>query len=136
MVTWDEEGVVMVQEEVAQKILKTHGRSYGFVSLFFQWFFEWKLLDKVPPEAFDPAPKVFSRLLYFKPRKDVAKINREEAFWVFIKTCFKQPRRTLRNNLMQSHYNLDAIDVKTLDLRAQQLSMTDLLAIWNQVGLQ
>ena len=130
------EGVIMVQEEVAQKILKTRGRSYGFASLFFQWFFEWKLLDKVPPEAFYPQPKIFSRLLYFKPKKDLIEIKHEEAFWVFIKTCFKQPRRTLRNNLMHSHYNLSEIDLKILDLRAQQLSMTDLLAIWNQVGLQ
>ena len=130
------EGVVMVQEEVAQKILKTRGRNYGFVSLFFQWFFDWKLLDKVPPEAFYPQPKVFSRLLYFKPKKDVPEIKNEEAFWTFIKTCFKQPRRTLRNNLMQSHYNLDEIGVTTLDLRAQQLSMNDFLTLWNQVDQQ
>ncbi|HBR70775.1 TPA: ribosomal RNA small subunit methyltransferase A [Candidatus Dependentiae bacterium] len=127
------EGVIMVQEEVAQKILKTGGRNYGFISLFFQWFFDWKMLDKVPPEAFYPKPKVFSRLLYFKPKKDIPSIEQEAEFWQFIKTCFKQPRRTLRNNLAQSHYNISAIDPKTLELRAQQLSMVDLLALWRQL---
>src|SRR5580765_7611181 len=53
------EGVVMVQEEVAQKIVKQRGRDYGYSSLFFQHYFEWKLLDKIPPTAFHPAPKVF-----------------------------------------------------------------------------
>jgi len=126
------EGVIMVQEEVAQKILKTGGRNYGFISLFFQWFFDWKLLDKVPPEAFYPKPKVFSRLLYFKPKKIVPKIELEQEFWQFIKVCFKQPRRTLRNNLSQTHYNMDVIKPEVLALRAQQLSMNDFLAIWRQ----
>lgn len=128
------EGVIMVQEEVAQKILKTGGRNYGFVSLFFQWFFDWKMLDKVPPEAFYPKPKVFSRLLYFKPKTDVPKIEREDEFWQFVKVCFKQPRRTLRNNLMQTHYDDNSvIKPETLALRAQQLSMDDFLIIWQKI---
>lgn len=127
------EGVIMVQEEVAQKILKTSGRNYGFISLFFQWFFDWKMLDKISPEAFYPRPKVFSRLLYFKPKKGVATIEKEAEFWQFIKICFKQPRRTLRNNLAQTHYNVSEIDPKILGLRAQQLSMKDLLELWHHI---
>lgn len=125
------EGVVMVQEEVAQKIVKTGGRGYGFNSLYLQHFFEWKLLTKIPPTAFFPPPKVNSRLLYFKPRATVAEIVQEEKFWKFIKICFKFPRRTLRNNLAQSHFDLATIDPKTLALRAQQMSMHDLITLWN-----
>jgi len=33
------EGVLMMQEEVAQKLVAHHGRGYGFASLFFQHFF-------------------------------------------------------------------------------------------------
>ena len=65
------EGVIMIQEEVAEKILKTSGRGYGYPSLFFQRYFTWKKLDKVPPTAFFPPPKVDSRLLYFKPRMEI-----------------------------------------------------------------
>jgi len=129
------EGVVMVQEEVAQKIVKQKGRGYGFPSLFFQYYFEWKLLDKVPPTAFHPAPKVFSRLLYFKPHAHVAEIPEEEKFWKFIKHCFKQPRRTLKNNLAHTHYKMENISDTTLVLRAQELSMKDLLEIWELVRL-
>lgn len=98
------EGVVMVQEEVAQKIVQTSGRGYGYPSLYFQHYFSWKLLTKIPPTDFYPPPAVFSRLLYFKPRTDSPVIPDEQAFWTFIKFCFAHPRRTLKNNLSSTHY--------------------------------
>lgn len=125
------EGVVMVQEEVAQKLVKSTGRDYGYTSLFFQHYFELRLLDKVPPGAFFPPPKIFSRLVYFKPRQNLAVIPQENEFWKFIKLCFHQPRRTLRNNLAQSHLPVEKLDDETLQKRAQQLTMQDLLKIWN-----
>lgn len=124
------EGVVMMQEEVAQKIVQTSGRGYGYHSLYLQRYFTWKLLSKVPPEAFFPPPKVFSRLLYFKPILNVEPIEKEEEFWKFIKMCFHQPRRTLRNNLVQSHYSIEKIDDAVLKKRAQELGMKDFLSIW------
>lgn len=127
------QGVVMLQEEVAQKLVKVTGRDYGYSSLFFQHYFEMRLLDKVPPQAFYPAPKVFSRLLYFQPRKDVVAIHDEEEFWKFIKLCFQQPRRTLRNNLAQSHFDLSRLSEELLLKRAQQLIMTDFIEIWSML---
>ncbi|MGC2310389.1 MAG: 16S rRNA (adenine(1518)-N(6)/adenine(1519)-N(6))-dimethyltransferase RsmA [Candidatus Babeliaceae bacterium] len=129
------EGVIMVQEEVAQKITQKSGRGYGFISLFFQYYFSWKLLDKIPPTAFYPPPKVHSRLLYFKPRTDQKPIPAEVEFWKFIKSCFQQPRRTLKNNLAQTHFAYDHIAEDLLARRAQQLSFDDLLMIWNKVAL-
>jgi 16S rRNA (adenine1518-N6/adenine1519-N6)-dimethyltransferase len=127
------EGVIMIQEEVAQKIVKTYGRGYGYPSLFFQHYFEWKLLEKVPPVAFYPPPKVESRLLYFKPRLILDPIEHEAGFWQFIKRCFGQPRRTLKNNLQQYHYDLSKIPESTLALRAQQMSKEDFLGIWHDL---
>ena len=127
------EGVIMVQEEVAQKIVKTRGKGFGYTSIFFQYYFEWKLLDKIPPTAFNPPPKVFSRLLYFRTKTDVAPIENEVEFWKFIKVCFKQPRRTLRNNLAQSHYDINKFSESQLASRAQQLGIDELKAIWQQL---
>jgi 16S rRNA (adenine1518-N6/adenine1519-N6)-dimethyltransferase len=127
------EGVVMVQEEVAQKIIKTSGRGYGYPSLFFQHYFEWKLLEKVPPSAFYPPPKVFSRLLYFKPIAKPVAIPDEEDFWKFIIACFKQPRRTLRNNLRSTHYDVAKLSDELLAKRAQQLDMKELLEVWDRL---
>lgn len=125
------EGVIMIQEEVAQKLVKTSGRDYGYSSLFFQHFFELKLLDKISPGAFYPPPSVYSRLLYFKPKQNVAPIAQEEEFWKFIKASFQQPRRTLRNNLVPTHFDATKLDDEVLQKRAQQLSMKDFLDIWD-----
>lgn len=127
------EGVVMVQEEVAQKIVKASGRGYGFASLYLQYYFEWKLLDKVPPTAFYPAPKVFSRLLYFKPIQNPQPIVHEQEFWKFIKVCFKQPRRTMRNNIKGSQYETAGFSEDILSLRAQQMDMEKLLSLWHTI---
>jgi 16S rRNA (adenine1518-N6/adenine1519-N6)-dimethyltransferase len=127
------EGVIMVQEEVAHKITARSGKGYGYISLYFQWFFDWKKLDKVPPGSFEPPPKVFSRLLYFKPKENVPEIVDEAKFWRFIQDCFKQPRRTLRNNLMHLQYHIKKIPDSTLNLRAQQLSMDELRTLWDSI---
>lgn len=124
------EGVIMVQEEVAQKIVKKGGRDYGFVSLYFQHYFDWELLAKVAPSAFYPAPKVYSRLMYFKPKMQLDEIPQEQEFWKFVKMCFRQPRRTLKNNLAQGHYDIHKIPEEILALRAQQIDKHQLLQFW------
>jgi len=128
-----QEGVVMTQEEVAQKITKKSGRGYGYPSLFYGYYFELKLLKKIAPGAFFPPPKVFSRLIYFKPKKDVAPIPDEVGFWKFIKLCFAHPRRTMRNNLISTHFDLSKIPEETLTLRAQQMQMDDFLNLWQRL---
>lgn len=126
--------VIMVQEEVAQKLLKTSGRGYGFVSLYFSHYFTISSVIKVPPSAFMPPPKVFSRVIHLKPIKDPAQIVQEGEFWKFIKACFQQPRRTLRNNLMQSSVDCAEISPDILNLRAQQMNFDQLLALWNAIN--
>lgn len=130
------EGVIMMQEEVAQKIVKTQGRGYGYPSLFFQHYFHWELMDKVPPSAFYPPPKVFSRLMYFKPKAEVPVIPDEERFWKFIKMCFRQPRRTLRNNLAQTNFDSSTISEEILSLRSQQMGMDHFLQLWDQLRVK
>lgn len=129
------DGIIMIQEEVAQKLLKTHGRGYGFWSLLFQHYFEWKLLSKVSPAAFLPPPRVFSRLLYIKPRANLVPIPDEERFWRFIRACFAQPRRTLKNNLVAFHCNIENVPANILSLRAQQMNFGQLLDVWDTVRL-
>ncbi|MFX4243447.1 rRNA adenine N-6-methyltransferase family protein, partial [Aliarcobacter butzleri] len=55
-----------------------------------------KILFDVPPEAFDPIPKVVSSILYIK--KDLSK-NIDKDFNRFLKACFIQPRKKLSKNL-------------------------------------
>ena len=124
------DGVVMVQEEVAQKIVASRGKKYSATSIFLQHNFEFELLEKVEPEAFDPPPKVFSRLLYFKPRERLISIPDEERFWKFLKLCFLFPRQTLKNNIKTTHIAIEKIPAAMHGLRAQQLSIQEFLDIW------
>jgi 16S rRNA (adenine1518-N6/adenine1519-N6)-dimethyltransferase len=121
----------MVQEEVAQKIVKTTGRGFGYASLFFQYYFDWELLRKVPKQCFYPQPSVSSRLLYFRPRKDVLVIPDEKGFWQFIRQCFKQPRRTIGNNLKQTDYIGEKLPESILAKRGQELTHHDFIWMWN-----
>lgn len=129
------EAIVMIQEEVAQKLVKTSGRGYGFPSLFFQHFFEIKLLSKIKPTAFYPPPKVDSRLIYLKPRENLLTIPNEKEFWIFIKRCFLSPRRTLKNNLQSYHYKIENINSELLSLRAQQMNMRQLIDLFTLINV-
>lgn len=128
-----EEGVVMIQEEVAQKIVATRGKKYSPTSMFLQHHFDFELMEKIEPKAFDPPPKVHSRLLYFKPKKEVVKIEHEEEFWKFLKLCFLFPRRTLSNNLKTTHLDLEKLSPELLQLRAQQLSFKNFIDLWAKI---
>ncbi len=128
-----EEGVVMVQEEVAQKIVAQTGRSCNTTSLLLQHHFNFELMDKIGPESFSPPPKVNSRLVYFKPKSKIISIPKEEEFWKFVKVCYQQPRRTIKNNLSQTHYDLEKIPETILKLRAQQMKFDDFLNLWKKI---
>lgn len=128
------EGVIMIQEEVAQKLVAQRGKNYGYTTLFFQHYFELSLMNKIAPTAFFPPPKVFSRLMYFKVKQNPVTIPDEERFWDFIKACFKQPRRTLYNNIKHLSHYIDRFDEATLALRAQQMGMEDFLKIWEKLN--
>jgi 16S rRNA (adenine1518-N6/adenine1519-N6)-dimethyltransferase len=128
-----EEGVVMMQEEVAQKIVATRGKKFSTTTMFLQRHFEWKLLDKVAPGSFIPAPKVFSRTVYFKPKFDLPEIPQESEFWDFLKLCFRSPRQTLKNNLKSTKYFSNEELTEILALRAQQLSFDDFVELWKKL---
>ena len=123
----------MVQEEVAQKLVATRGKPYSATTIFLQYHFTFELMEAVEPEAFSPPPKVFSRLVYLKPRYDTPVIHDEEAFWKFVKLCFKFPRQTLKNNLRSTHYDCAKLTADELQMRAQQLDFDGFLRLWDLV---
>ena len=126
-------GVVMVQEEVAQRLVAQTGRDAGAISHYFQHFFEFKLLTKVPPSAFEPQPKIFSRLVGFKPRATISEIADAEHFWLFMRACFKFPRQMLHNNLKGTKYAQTELPAEFQGLRAQQITTPQFVALWNHI---
>ncbi len=126
------EGVIMIQEEVAQKITAKRGKKYSATSLFLQHHFDFELMEKIEPGAFSPPPKVFSRLIYFKP-KYPDPLPDEEGFWKFLKLCFGSPRQMLKNNLQSTHFDLTKLPDELAIKRAQELSFEELLVLWESL---
>ena len=90
--------IVMVQKEVAEKFTaKVGDKEYSSLAIITELIaIESKILFDVPPEAFDPIPKVVSSILYIK--KDLTK-TLDKDFNRFLKACFVQPRKKLSKNL-------------------------------------
>ncbi len=90
--------IVMVQKEVALKFTAdVKQKEFSSLAIMTELIsMESRILFDVPPESFDPPPKVVSSILYIK--KDMDK-SIEKEFKDFLKACFVQPRKKLSKNL-------------------------------------
>jgi 16S rRNA (adenine1518-N6/adenine1519-N6)-dimethyltransferase len=90
--------IVMIQKEVAEKFTaKVNDKEFSSLGIITDLMsIESRILFDVPPESFDPAPKVMSSILYIK--KDMDKYL-DKDFNKFLKACFVQPRKKLSKNL-------------------------------------
>jgi 16S rRNA (adenine1518-N6/adenine1519-N6)-dimethyltransferase len=98
--------VIMVQREVAERIAAPPGGSdYGLLSATAQLYAKVEKLFTLPPEAFEPAPKVHSTVLRLNVAPQIEKLGvAGDGFIGFLKLSFGQKRKTLWNNL-KSRYN-------------------------------
>lgn len=96
---------VMVQKEVADKFAAREGeRAFSSLAVLAQSVGDCNVLLDVEPEAFHPAPKVRSSVVYLQKRVLEAP---EEGFEKYLKTAFAQPRKTLRKNLSSRYSQVD-----------------------------
>lgn len=94
--------VFLVQKEVAERVTAVPGsRDYGYLSVQTAFFADRRYLFEVKPSAFHPPPKVDSAVLRLEPHQkaDEFGIHDADAFLAFVSQCFRQKRKTLRNNL-------------------------------------
>lgn len=89
--------VVMVQKEVAEKIMAAPGTpSYGVLGAILQYFCDVQTVADAPSDCFDPQPKVDSRVIKLTPKRSFA----DSADYIaFVKTAFTQRRKTVANGL-------------------------------------
>jgi 16S rRNA (adenine1518-N6/adenine1519-N6)-dimethyltransferase len=124
----------MLQKEVVDRICAAPGsKKYGRLSVMMQYFCATELLFDVPPESFDPAPKVMSAIVRLVPHQqppvevnDMTKLNR------VVVQAFSQRRKTLRNSLKKL-IDEDVIIALNIDptLRAEALSLNDFAKLSN-----
>lgn len=122
---------IVIQFEVAVRIVAQPGRrDYGYLSVVSQWFSRPEIAFRIPPGAFRPPPKVASALVSFRMPGARAKnsVADERAFLDFVKECFAQKRKTLRNNLrVRLGTRVDDVLQDTgisPDARAEQLTVS------------
>jgi len=122
----------MLQKEVVDRLAAKPGdKLYGRLGIMAQYYCAIEPLFIVPPEAFDPIPKVDSaivRLMPYKEKPHVAKcLNTLERI---VKTSFSMRRKTLRNNLkgVISAEQLQALEIDPTR-RPETLALPDFICI-------
>ena len=125
--------VFLVQKEVAQRLAASSGtRDYGYLTVATQFLAEVELLFMVAPGSFRPRPKVESAVVRLTPR--AAPLADDSAGCLqFASACFRQKRKTLRNNL-SGHYPREVVDaLPEAGLRAEQLPVQELLGLYRRL---
>ena len=91
--------VLMVQAEVADRIAAPPGRM-SYLSVFVQFHAKVEVALRVPPEAFEPAPKVASAVIVLEPHaRPPLDAERETELWGLVQSGFRERRKMLRNVL-------------------------------------
>jgi 16S rRNA (adenine1518-N6/adenine1519-N6)-dimethyltransferase len=119
-----DEQVFMLQAEVVERMVAKAGSSdFSRLSVMLQARYYMELVLEVPPEAFDPQPKVNSAVVRMIPRRD---FNLSNAQWnsleKVVAAAFSQRRKMLRTNLNAFADRLSLTEIE-LKARAQDISV-------------
>jgi len=92
---------LMVQWEVAERLCAgpDDGKAYGVLALAAELGFKRRLVFKVPPDAFQPPPKVDSAVVHLLPVESGLSSEEEQRLLNWIRCLFQQRRKTLFRNL-------------------------------------
>jgi 16S rRNA (adenine1518-N6/adenine1519-N6)-dimethyltransferase len=89
----------MLQKEVIDRMVAAPSTAdYGRLSVMLQWRYEMENVLFVPPEAFDPPPRVDSAVVRMVPRADAAELD-EDLLSELVQVAFSQRRKLLRHTL-------------------------------------
>ncbi len=117
-----DEQVFMLQAEVVERMVsKAGGSEFSRLSVMLQARYDMELVLEVPPEAFNPQPKVNSAVVRMIPRRD---FTLNDAQWYALEkvvaAAFSQRRKMLRTNLSIFFERL-ALSESELKARAQDI---------------
>lgn len=129
------EVVGMFQKEVAERIASGPGnKQYGILSVLLQVFYDIEYLFTVPPEAFDPPPKVDSGVIRLV-RNEVTDPGCDMKHFVrVVKAGFNQRRKMLRVSLRSILPKGTELPEAFATKRPEQLSTDEFIALTNVVS--
>jgi 16S rRNA (adenine1518-N6/adenine1519-N6)-dimethyltransferase len=120
----------MFQKEVAQRICEKEGsKKYGILSVLTQAFYKAEYLFTVPPQVFNPSPKVDSGVLRLIRKEDYTLSCDETLFFKVVKTAFQQRRKTLRNSLKTFNLSNNLREDVIFGKRPEQLSVSEFIKL-------
>jgi len=119
----------MLQKEVVDRMvaLPCH-KDYGRLSVMLQWRYELESVLDVPPESFDPPPRVDSAVVRMQPLAAVAAIE-PALLSELVRVAFSQRRKLLRHTLgrwLEARGFAGTFDVQR---RAEEVPVADYLAL-------
>jgi 16S rRNA (adenine1518-N6/adenine1519-N6)-dimethyltransferase len=92
--------VLMVQREVAERIAARPG-GLSYLSVFVQYHAAVRIVRRVPPAAFEPAPAVESAVIVVEPYAEDDRLDpaAEDALWRLVQAAFRERRKMIHNVL-------------------------------------
>lgn len=89
----------MLQKEVVERMAAgPGGKEYGRLSVMLQWRYRIESLFDVPPEAFDPPPRVDSAIVRMRPWP-TPRVLPQGVLEELVRVAFSQRRKLLRHTL-------------------------------------
>jgi 16S rRNA (adenine1518-N6/adenine1519-N6)-dimethyltransferase len=124
----------MLQKEVVERMVAMPSTpAYGRLSVMLQYHLQMEYLITVPPEAFEPAPKVESAFVRCVPHATLPFVAKDTALFAkIVMAAFGQRRKTIRNTL-KDFLNDDDFAQLSLNpqLRAENLTVKSFVEISN-----
>ena len=119
----------LLQKEVVDRMAAAPGRKdYGRLSVMLQWRYDMEPLFGVPPEAFDPPPRVDSAVLRMTPKPTPAGID-PALLGELVTVAFSQRRKLLRHTLGRWLAEREASVDFDLQRRAEEVSVDEYLRL-------
>ncbi len=121
----------MLQKEVVDRLCANVGtRAFGRLSVMMQSCFNIESLMEVPPESFNPPPKVQSAVVRLVPKTDAPDAQTINKLANATRLAFANKRKTLRNNL-KTILSAEQLQNAGLDpqARAETLSLDQFLLL-------
>jgi 16S rRNA (adenine1518-N6/adenine1519-N6)-dimethyltransferase len=129
--------IFMLQKEVVNRICaKPNNNSYGRLSVMMQYYCATEWLFDVPPESFNPIPKVMSAMVRLVPHTTPPfEVDDVKILGKVVTEAFSQRRKTLRNSLKNSLSEAEIVALGVdANLRAENISLRDFALMANAVS--
>jgi 16S rRNA (adenine1518-N6/adenine1519-N6)-dimethyltransferase len=124
----------MLQKEVVDRMAAGPGsKDYGRLSVMLQWRYAIESVLEVPPEAFDPPPRVDSAIVRMLPLPAPAGVD-QALLGALVTSAFSQRRKLLRHSL--GHWLAERGYGGHFDLqrRAEEVPVEEFLALAKEVA--